>query len=263
MTYTKPHNVTYTQMAIWIDENSRKADCDVVKLHEYLYHLCYMLARKHNYFNTSELYDRFSLYCANNYLMRLLTSDDENYIEYILKYIKTSLYGWKGRFEKTELTDTPNGVAIIPMENDYYSVDISDCGNQIDVIDFALSLESIDVIIRKYLSKIPYKRHGAEWTNIYMSCLLTLLDSITPTRKQRKLLSSKRASSIARVYNEMKNAPPKLFHLDTSMATYIKVLTNEIRRVVSAELSWKSQSYISTDATMMGVVFKSKDGEYL
>ena len=49
-TYTKPKGVTYTQMAIKIDDMAYSDSCDDELLFEYLYHLSFMLAYKAKYF---------------------------------------------------------------------------------------------------------------------------------------------------------------------------------------------------------------------
>ena len=65
MLYNKPKDVTYTQMAIWVDENSPNEDCDKEKLFEYLYHLCHIFAYKWKYFSSSKDYDDFSIFSAS------------------------------------------------------------------------------------------------------------------------------------------------------------------------------------------------------
>lgn len=66
MFYKKPDGITYTEMAIWIDNNAYNPECDQIKLYEYLYHLVYMLAVKGRYFNSASDYDNFSLQTASN-----------------------------------------------------------------------------------------------------------------------------------------------------------------------------------------------------
>lgn len=54
MTYKMPRGVTYTEMAIYIDNHIRDERRDECLIFEYLYHLSYMLARKGSYFHKSE-----------------------------------------------------------------------------------------------------------------------------------------------------------------------------------------------------------------
>ena len=37
MLFTKPKNLKYTDLCIWIDANAYKSDCDDEKLYEYLF----------------------------------------------------------------------------------------------------------------------------------------------------------------------------------------------------------------------------------
>ena len=39
MTFYKPKELTYTQIAQWVDSNHMSTDCDENKLCEYIYHL--------------------------------------------------------------------------------------------------------------------------------------------------------------------------------------------------------------------------------
>ena len=66
MFYSKPKDVTYTGMAIFID-NHPLFNVDIIdpelenKIFEYLYHLSYMLAVKKCFFEKAKDYDDFSL----------------------------------------------------------------------------------------------------------------------------------------------------------------------------------------------------------
>lgn len=260
MTYKKPETITYTQMAMWIDENSSKEDCDHNLLYEYLYHLCMMLSKQRQYFNRAHLHDRFCLYCATQYMMRILNKNCEDGIHYILSYIKKTLHFWKLRYQNESCGDTPESVQLVTLDNPVYLNSLIDNSDALGVIEFSVSLSTIDLIIKNYLKQIPKKKNSPEWVNIYISCLLTLIDSITLTREQKKLFSEDEAT-LCKVFEELRHSPPKLFHLDKSMEGYISVLVNELRRVISTELSWRSHTSYTADAVFNGAVLSSATEE--
>ena len=70
MTYPKPAGVSYTQMAIYIDEHIYSDTKDEEKLYIYMYHLAIMLATESAYYSTAEQYDQFGLFCATRLYLR-------------------------------------------------------------------------------------------------------------------------------------------------------------------------------------------------
>ena len=257
MTYTKPKDVTYTQMAMWIDNTSDLEQCDHTKLYEYIYHICYMLAKQRDYFTASDMYDAFCLYCASRTVTRLVCSPHLPRIKYILKYLKISLHGYRIRFLQEEYGNVPENVSLVDIDAPLYVNSLEGSFPELDMIEFSVALSSIDRIIKDYLKKLPQKRNSAEWYNIYMSCLLTLLDSITLTNAQKIAINKKdNIETIYKNYAELRNNSPILFHLDNSMSGYIQVLVNQLRRVISTELSWKTNTHYGADATMQNILLK-------
>lgn len=101
--------------------------------------------------------------------------------------------------------------------------------------EFDFYLERVDKTILGEISKIPKKKNSAEFLNIYLSCLLTFTDLITPLT-----IDCERANSLKRsvqiqdnfrqsLYKIPKNYKPILFHLDESFNDYILLLVKKIR----------------------------------
>ena len=105
MIYQKPKDVTYTQMAMFIDkhaydENSTNELNNLI--FEYIYHLVEMLAYKAKFFNRYSYYDDFAIYVASSVYLRLKNPKQFEYdnngnpklkrVKSILNYIKTILY---------------------------------------------------------------------------------------------------------------------------------------------------------------------------
>lgn len=274
MTYTKPEDITYTQIAIWIDENVYKPDCDQIQLYEYLYHLSNMLAHELSFFSNSTDYDEFALYSATRLFQRLTnkkqfeidsvdTTPRLPQIKSILNYIKKVISPYKIDFELQFKLENKN---LDVISTSYFDLGSYICDNAslFDQIEFSMTLGSISDIVKAHLKKIPRKQHDAEWVNIYISCMLTLLDSITLSKSmQEKISNSIRTTDkvLDNMYVELRNNDAILFHLPDSMSNYIKVLVSELRNVIASELSWKSGVHISTDVTMKNLMCSLLDEE--
>ena len=269
MTYTKPNDVTYTQMAMWIDENVYSKDTDESRLYEYLYHLSNMLAGNASYFKNAQDYDQFSLYCASRLFQRLFNPkqfevDSDGIpkmkqIKSILNYIKKVIYPYKVDFE-LEFKIENKDVDVVHVGSFDLGSHMVESSSLFDRIEFSLSLDSISEIVRSHLKKIPRKKDSSEWMNIYLSCMLTLLDSVTLTRamltKYRNMKLHK-DDYLDSAYEELRNQKPILYHLPDTMSNYIRVLVNELRHVIASELSWKTDCYIPSDASMKSLICTS------
>lgn len=273
MTYTKPADVTYTEMAIWIDTHAYSDKCDSTLLYEYLYHLSNMLANQFSYFKSADEYDQFSLVSASRLFMRLNNVKQFQYddagnpkmkqIKSILNYMKKVIYPYKVDFE-IEFKLTDQHLDVIPVGMFDLGSHIAETANLFDRLDFVFTLGDLSKIIKAYLKKIPYKRQSPEWSNIYLSCLLTLLDSITLTNRMITKYESNSKDSlelIDKLYYESRYREPVLFHLPDSMSTYICVLVNELYHVISTELSWRSHDLISSEATLKSLICTALDKE--
>lgn len=273
MTYTKPLDVTYTQMAIWIDEHVYTKNVDESLLYEYLYHLSNMLAGQASYFSTALEYDHFALYSASRLFQRLYNPKqfelDDNQqpkmkqIKSILNYIKKVIYPYKVDFEMEFSIENKN-MDVIQVGSFDLGSHMIESASLFDRLEFSVSIDSIASIVRSHLKKIPKRKNSSEWTNIYLSCMLTLLDSITLTRamlSKYDALKLKKEEYLDSVYEELRYQKPTLYHLPDSMSNYIRVLVNELRHVLASELSWKSDCYIPADASMKSLICTSLELE--
>ena len=71
MIYTKPKDMRFVDMVIWVDKNMYKDDCDDEKLYEYLYLIISMLASKKKLMNTWSDYMDFYMWAASRVYMRI------------------------------------------------------------------------------------------------------------------------------------------------------------------------------------------------
>ncbi|MBO5712265.1 MAG: hypothetical protein J6R47_05440 [Acholeplasmatales bacterium] len=260
MTFYKPLKISYTDMCIWIDDNMYKEDCDEAKLYEYLYHIINMFARKNSYFRSEACYDEFALSSASRLFMRIKDSRLTE-IKSILNYIKTIIYPYKVDFEKDVYAESPQDNAFIYTDSYCLSTSLLDEIDLFDKIDFKYTLDDICTIIKRYLSKIPYKKNSSEWLNIYTSCLLTFLASIKFESKIKLTKQDITDKELHSLYLASQQQDVVLYHLDRSYSNYIKILVNELKSLIAKELSIEQHSQISSENALKSIIIASMESE--
>lgn len=273
MTYTKPAGVTYTQMAMYIDEHIYQETKDEEKLYTYMYHLAIMLATQGAYYSRAEDYDQFGLYCATKLYLRYTNQKQFEFnddgspkmkrIKSVLNYIKRVIYPYKIDFE-SEFNIDSKEADVIQLGGFDLGEHMVEQTSLFDTMSYSYTLGEISSIVGSHLKKIPHKQHSAEWMNIYLSCMLTLLSSMTLSNyqtKEFKKLKLPKYENLERLYTQLRYEEPILFHLDPSMSTYIKVLVTELRHVIAAELSWKGDFYISAEESMKNLICNAMELE--
>ena len=269
MTYSKPSNMSYTDLAIWIDNNAYSKDVDELKLYKYLYLLSEMLARQYGYFTNNDLYDTFALFSASRLLLRIRgkvqqiipnveDAPDAIKIKSILNYMKKVIYPYKVDFDSEYKMVPDEDVEIISLGRINVAESLSDSNDVYDMFELVNTLQSTPQLVKDYLSRIPRSKHSAEWNNIYISCLLTLIDQMTLTSKQVRAV---RAAGNENIYldiiKENLNKAPILYHLEDTWEDYIRVLVREVRHLLSAQMHWKSGSHYTAEAAIKAVVMES------
>lgn len=258
MFFEKP-NIKYVDMCIYIDDNVYTDKCDHELVYKYLYHIILMIVMKRRYFSNSREAENFSLYAASHYYMRLTDNrqfKDENalpHVRSVLNYIKKTLFSVKYRYHK-KYTNC-NEV----LYNDSLSIDVDAFTmytnskiDELDSVDFKCCLGVTNSFIKEYLKTIPYPQNTPMWNNIYISCMLSFLNSITLRNRDLKRIGNfKRPNScndvmLNKLYMEERYSSTILYHLDDSMYNYITVLTNRIRHKMAKELSHSLHSYTSS-----------------
>lgn len=255
MLYKKPKNVTYTQMAIAIDNMCYSDNCNDELLFEYLYHLSYMLAIKNRYFNSSKLYDDFAAYCATSVFLRLknkkqyeINPKTNQYkltkIKSVLNYLKQTLYFRKVNFEQEHYCQTVSYEE--DLENEVvptytFGNLLSSMTDKLSRVEFECCLGDVINSFKCYLKQIPYKYKSCEWYNIYLSCLLTFINSITLSFKDKYKLSNLKYRigdfELLNEYYSKQDNEVILYHLDDTMRDYILILVRTIKHIIAKDLS--------------------------
>ena len=264
MTYTKPKDVTYTEMAIWIDENAYKDDCDDEQVYRYIYLLIEMLARKANYFDSAAIYDEFAIHSANRIFLRLKNPRQFGEcptlpkIKSILNYIKKLMRPMRVTYQQQFYSQT-----LSPDSQDVdfpttFASHLSETLDGIRLVEFNAYMHDIPKTVKNFVSTIPKKKDSAEWINTYFSILFTLLRSVTFSSENNRA-----DQQLERHLARQRTKPAGVFHLPESSRQYVQVLVNEIRHIMKVDMSGMVHTNISTPIFLDNLVWgdKGEDNE--
>lgn len=262
MTFTKPANITYTYMAQWVDANATSPECNEELLCQYLYHIVCTHAQQFKLCHDYEQLDDFALYCATRLFSKFRTPHKAaTNIKSITNYVKSILSAWKADYVREFCTGSPDGelADFDPLDFSDYLVDATTVYNS--NMFYTDTLKVADVV-RRYLKNIPRKRNSSEWTNIYISCLLTLEDRM---KQAEKLSTAELAIKQPRLVNMMirslRTNKPILFHLPENKANYITTLVNELTHAIAVEISYTIGSKVSVSACLRNMVIAANNEE--
>ena len=279
MLFQKP-NIKYTDMCIYVDsivEKESPTEQELNKCFEYIYHIGFMLAHKHKYFNKSYYYEEFAIFLATEVMHRLffnpkLKETDENgepiltKIKSVLNYMKAILYGRKVEFEQ----QTYSQQLSKNIEDSNFSYSFNDNLYQsLKETDIKLYFNSISKTVKHIVyDKNFYKNDKLLMKNIYISCLLTVLNGFTFTSPDILKLNNTYSSIeskyrlLGKLYSKNRDNSLILYHLDDKYKDYIKVLANKVYRQIKDDLSeLSSQTFALSDDVITNILFLEVNGE--
>lgn len=268
MLYKKPNNLKYTTMAIYIDENIYKPDHDQETIYKYLYFLAIMLAHKENLFNIEDEYEEFAIYYASQLYLRLTNKKQFEYndagepklkrIKSILNYMKSTIGQRAAEFDKYEYDYTSNKITDDVAVSYSFRQLVSESTDFLGRVEFEACLGDIIKGLRAYLTHIPYSENSIIYNNIYLSCLLSFLNSIVlDNRSLKKLSNSYSPEQLEALYKKQNKDFVILFHLPAEMKGYIQALTNGMKHYIAKDLSWQGRDYISSHSNMLSLLANS------
>ena len=260
MTFRRPFNITLTQMAQWVDTNMYTVGKDDNKLVEYVYHLAYNKAERLCFFNDKDTYNEFALFCVSKFLIRL-ANKTEPPVKSVVNYLKTVIDPWRSEYIREFCYGAPELNTTDFNVSDFgdYLVDVASNEEYNSFTFFSLDLH---YIFKNHLIKIPRRKHSPEWSNIYVSCLLTLQDRIkTAANLCTKAALEQDPQSVNRIIRELKRKPPILFHIEEERSTYISVLVNELMHALAAELTYTLQSKVTVSGCLRNLVKAASNEE--
>jgi hypothetical protein len=246
-TYSKPKNVSYTEMAMFFDKQIKKPVREDNLLYEYVYHLVYMLSNKSKYFHDYQDYDEFSLYAANKIYMRAINEDkQEKPIKSILNYIKAVIYPLKVDYQKEtydevinpDVDDRINGEKL---KNNLHAPILADYQDGL-MEELYQQLTFLPKYIREVVEESPYKNDVITSRRLYMSVLLSFLNGVTLTNqglqklKRREIKSLETDNTTIKMLEKEKDTSTLLWRLDDSLLNYVEMLTNKVRKKFGRDL---------------------------
>ena len=238
MLYTKPANMTYSDIAIFID-NNKKEDIDEDTFIGYIYLLCDMLTRKRGYFKDASEREDFSAYLAyiifKRYDMEPRPKSVMNYIKSIIAYKKAD---YMREFWQENITP------VITGNTDY------DC--QIDNVYFNDELRKVE--FEDYLSSIysvieRVVRERTNDDNVLISVLLSYLDRITlPSRALKRINDINRSEFVRnKAYEEemecMRNCSHCILFRTNDAVLVSELLEESMNRIEEDMVSHINEDY--------------------
>ena len=262
MTYKRDPRVKFTDMCIYIDENIYKDTFDEQKCYEYMYHIFYTLAVKDRFFNSAEDYDKYSLFAATRLYLRY-RKKHLAVIKSVLNYAKKILYPTRVEYQDQSFNQIFNPVddkeVTEHLQNKLHSAAVSQNDNLMRV-EFRYYLKKIPRTIKAFLSESPYTTVPNVFHNIYLSCLLSILNSFTMSRDNIKRLNNKLSRGlptdnlIEKIYNEERQSSIILYNLPQNMYNYISTLVNKIYNLLRKDLVYILGSYEPSDAIVQSIL---------
>ena len=262
---------------IYVDEHIYTNNFDPEQIFDALYNIVYVLAIKHKLFKSWEDYEPFAMDCSCRLYQRLtnpkqfLPEGDPRKIKKIksiLNYIKKTLFLMKIDYQKEFF-----GQQFVPEMHDQSVQDIRErlVGSAHEQtknflhVDFEHYLKKISRTMKHFLKSTPYANNPVMLHNIYLSCLMTMLNQITLSNNNKKRLENKlkkgyeTSDFINRVYMEEASTSTVLFHLDDSMFNYINTLVARIKKLIVKDLRDLIGSAEPTDTVVQAIIASSME----
>ena len=233
--YTKPKGMRYVDLAIWIDDNFYKEDCDRNKAFEYMYILAYMLACKKRWFTNIDDYDGYAYLLAYSTFQRMANPKVVK-IKSVLNYMK-SIMGWrKTTYQKEIFSEVINPDYYKDWNGDLYTeqnIARIESNNQ----------DQVNIIVKDLISKLPetifksipdhYLNNKLQRKNIYTSVLLSLLCEYTLPCVNKEFLEKKKQESLtfnsSEYYNKHLTNEVILWYLPQNMKSVVILVLNKVK----------------------------------
>lgn len=267
-------------LCIYVDQNAYKENHDKEKLFDAIHNIVIVLAVKAKLFKNWKDYEGFALEYSGNLYKRLtnprqfLPDNDPRKlkkIKSILNYIKKTMYPMKVDYQKEIFSQRFDPLLHEDSVNNIREKYITQCRNQSnDVLEvnFRYYLAKITNTVKRFLRQTPYREDPVMLHNLYLSCMLTLLNQITLSNhnKNRYKNRLKRSYNLQAFLNtvfleELQNSTI-LFHLPDTMKNYVSVLVARIRKLISKDLFELIGDSQPSDAVIQAIMGSSMEDYY-
>ena len=263
MLYSKDYDKKYTTMCMEFDEEFYSGHRDDDKLFKYMYLVFYMLACKSGYFRDFRDFDKYAQYAAKTIYQRYLKKEKNGIrIKSLLNYAKSCKGHLKTDYQKEEFQEvTQKDDADVSAYGIAYRQEIQNEYTQSDMQEeIEDSISNIKKIFYDVIHNYKYTKNEVEEKNLYISCLLTMISSITLRDTALKKLDSKSQDSatmseyLLKQFQKEREEEPILWQLDESYKDIIKLLVNKIRVEMSEEINSIRSSYTLPDDIIDSII---------
>ena len=116
-------------------------------------------------------------------------------------------------------------------------------------VEYRDYLRSVCSTVKSFLDTLPYRSNKRLLHNIYLSCLFSLLKTMTLSVKNKKRISEwkSRGRSIDRLIDKIYEIESQdrivLWHLEPSYYNYISTLVRKLKKEIAVDLNYISSSY--------------------
>lgn len=265
-------------LCIYVDKNLYNPDADKEKLFDSIYRIIYSLSIKQKLFSKWEDYEPFSLFATCKIFQRstnpkqFLPNDDPKKmkkIKSILNFVKRCLYPMQVDYQKESFAqqfgpDYGEESAKYIKENMMKSIHHQ--SRQQLSTDFKYYFRKIPKTIAKFLEYSPYANDASTMHNIYLSCMLTLLNQLTLSNTNKKRMNCRLDSMynlddfINKIYIEEQQDSIILFHLPQIFYNYISTLVAEIKILIVKDLKILIGDSEPTDYMVQAIMQSAKEG---
>lgn len=253
--YSKPANKKYVDLCIEFDKEFYTENRDDYKLYKYMYLIYHMFACKKKFFKNFEDYDLFAQYAASTVYVRFLKKWRRGErVKSIKNYAEASCYPLKIGFQQEhfeELINPKLDGGVLSAGIDEFLKGTAQTSNYDEFLldDMHNIIMALPQTIKAIIERTPYAKSYTNRKNLYMSCLLTFLNSITISNidKKRiiempKKLSVKGDARYLKLL-EKERLSKAISWKNVAPEEYVAVLVNEVRYEISNELTGTKEAY--------------------
>ena len=256
MLYTKNDDKRYTMMCKEFDEEFPRPDRDDNKLYRYLYLIFYMLACKENFFQTNFAnYDKYAQFAATTIYVRFLKKlEHGERVKSILNYANASMRFLKTMYQNEEfatIISPEQGVDTTKLSASIHDSIVADYSDGL-VEDMERTLCSIGDVINDVLDDTQFANNELTRHRLYISCMLTLLNSITLPRDSSLLKSRGRNKNtndtlFIEALSREREKPTIMWNLNDNLSNQVKVIVNKVRKDLSENINEVSKDHTLPD----------------
>ena len=264
--FKKPSNMRWVDLAIWVDENFYKEDCDYNTAYSYMYLLASMLASKHRYFDNQRDYEEFASYLAYDTYKRM--SDTSKVpIKSVLNYMKSVISFRRMMFNHQRRqkiidpkfdTEWDPSTYVEKCKESYEATFSEDLYKGVCEV-----LAQIPAYILKSIPKV-YKADKLLYKNIYLSCMLSMINRITlPNIINNKLearLNESPTFNEVKYYTKYLDQEIILWHIPEALGIIIVTILNKVNAILIDEIKGLSNDIKVSNEEFNNIMFSGLSG---